>query len=162
MGESIIFSDLEEAKKSGLPIIKMIIHSGEVLDSIQAFYGPKFTPLPQHGGNGGKKDEFKLEAGDRIIEVSGYWGEWFGRDTILQITISTKGKKTYGPYGNMNNATTKTPFSFSDDEIYGFFGSFIKVPMHGNNESEIVNTLGVGTINYSTGYGKKGPVPPQG
>jgi hypothetical protein len=158
MGESIIFSDLEEAKKSGLPITKMIIHSGEVLDSIQACYMPNFECLPQHGGNGGKKDEFKLEAGDRIIEVSGYWGNWFGRDTILQITITTKDKKTYGPYGNMNNATTKTPFSFKGDEIYAFFGSTITVPMAGGNESDIINTLGVGIIKKPY-YTQEGPVP---
>lgn len=131
-------------------ISQMIVRSGEVLDAIQATNSGNFEGVPvsyillQHGGNGGNPSTVAIPSGDSISEVSGYTGIWYGWQCVLQITITTAGGKVFGPYGTMNNATSKTPFTFtapSGKSIVAFSGSIVEVPLAGGGLTYVVASL---------------------
>lgn len=131
------------------PITALQVNSGDVLNSIQATNttssGTVFGML-QHGGNGGSHTNVPLQAGDVITQIDGYTGVWFGWNCVLQITIKTKNGQTYGPYGTMNNSTSKTPFSLtapSGQSIVSFNGTTIRVPQHIGNQTFIIGSLDV-------------------
>jgi hypothetical protein len=132
----------DNAQATTQPLNQLIVRHGNIIDSIQAFYGSPSVGTPVHGGNGGGPTPVPL-SGDPIIEVSGYTGYWFGADYVLQITIKTR-SRTYGPFGNMDYASgVKTPFAMTaqaNEEIVGFFGS----AAYGNNgQSVFLGSLGV-------------------
>ncbi|MBD2483965.1 jacalin-like lectin [Planktothrix sp. FACHB-1365] len=141
------FDDTGMAKLCGYPISKMKISSGEVLDAIQVTNGSFL--MPQHGGNGGNESEVVLDKGDPIVEVSGYTGTWFGWNCILQLTIKTREKKTFGPFGTLKNATSKTSFSYTakqDEQVLAFSGSTVNVPLADGNRTDIIASLNVSFI----------------
>jgi hypothetical protein len=145
------FDDTAIISKSGKPPITAFqINSGEVLDAIQAtntLPGPIVLQLLQHGGNCGSPSSVALQPGDVISQISGYTGTWFGWNCIVQITIKTKNGNVYGPYGNMNNVSSKNPFSYvapQGQSIIAFSGTTIHVP-----EVDGMLTYVVGSLNVS-------------
>lgn len=126
------FNDTNMAQLSGSPVTQMAIRYGDVLNAIQATNGT--LNLPQHGGDSGAATSFTLDAGDTIVEVSGYTGTWFGWNCVLQLTLKTRAGKTYGSYGSMANATSKMPFSCAagpGQALLAFYGTTVTVPLAG-------------------------------
>lgn len=124
------------------PLTQLIIRHGNIVDSIQAFYGTPPVGTSVHGGTGGGPTILSL-SDDPIIEISGFTGYWFGADYILQLTIKTR-SQVYGPFGDMAYANgPKTPFALTaqdNEQIVGFFGS----AAYGNNgQSVFLGSLGV-------------------
>lgn len=138
------FNDTGMALMSGSPITQMTVRSGDVLDAIQATNGS--WQMPQHGGNSGAAATVILDAGDSIVEVSGYTGTWFGWNCVLQLTLKTKKGKTYGPYGSMAHATSKMPFSCAagpGQALLAFYGTTVNVPLADGSRTDIIASLGV-------------------
>jgi hypothetical protein len=145
------FDDTPIIGAAGNPLIsQLVIRSGEVLDAIQATNTGAFEGntvqyiLLQHGGNGGNPSTVAIPSGDAIVEVSGYTGVWFGWDCVLQITIKTRGGKTFGPFGTMSNASSKTPFTYtapSGQSLVAFSGSIVNVPLAGGGMTYIIASL---------------------
>jgi hypothetical protein len=143
------------------PITQLVVRSGNVLDAIQAtntgkFENPSTTPpvvkltysLEQHGGNGGAASTVATTVDDPIVQISGYTGTWFGWNVVLQITLTTKSGKTFGPFGTMANATSKTPFNFtapSGQSIVAFKGTTVVVPEASAPPSAVIASLGFTT-----------------
>lgn len=134
------------------PISQLVIRSGEVLDALQATNTGSYADckqplhyvLAQHGGNGGDSDVVALAPGDVVAEISGYTGNWFGWDCVLQITITTRGGAVFGPFGTMNNASSQTPFSLvapTGQSIVAFSGSLVEVPLADGGSTQIIASL---------------------
>jgi hypothetical protein len=134
------------------PITQMVIRSGDVLDAIQATNTGSFesTPLEyvllQHGGNGGTANTVVIPSGDAVVQVSGFTGLWFGWNCVLQITLTTKNGKVFGPYGTMNNASFMEAFKYTapaNQSILAFSGTIVQVPVGGGGQTSIIARLGV-------------------
>ena len=134
------------------PITQMGIRSGDVLDAIQATNTGSFesTPLEyillQHGGDGGTLNNVVIPSGDAVVQVSGFTGIWFGWDCVLQITLTTKNGKLFGPYGTMNNASFMEAFKYTapaNQSIVAFSGEIVQVPEGGGGQTFIIARLGV-------------------
>ncbi len=133
------------------PITQLVVRSGNVLDAIQATNTGSFSnqpltySLPQHGGNGGSAATVTIVANDPITQVSGYTGTWFGWNAVLQITLTARSGKTFGPYGSMANATSKTPFKImapQGQSIVAFKGTTVVVPEASGPSSAVIASLG--------------------
>lgn len=138
------FNDTGMALMSGSPITQMVVRSGDVLNAIQATNGT--WTMPQHGGDSGAATSFTLDAGDSIVEVSGYTGTWFGWNCVLQLTLKTKAGKTYGPYGSMAHATSQVAFSYTAPQgqaLLAFYGTTVNVPLADGSRTDIIASLGV-------------------
>ena len=145
------FDDTPIIGAAGNPLIsQLVIRSGNVLDAIQmtnaGMYAqiPVAYKLPQHGGNGGNPSTALIPAGDAVAKVSGYTGIWFGWNCVLQLTITTRNGKVFGPYGTMSNASSKTPFSYGAPQgqsIVAFSGSIVNVPLAGGGRTNIIASL---------------------
>jgi hypothetical protein len=129
------------------PISQLVVRSGEVLDAIQAtntgtFAGhPVKYTLPGHGGTGGDAATVVIPQGDGLVEVSGYTGIWSGQACVLQITLTTRGGRVFGPYGTMNGASSPVPFHFTAPQgqsIVAFSGSTVS-----GGATDIIASLGV-------------------
>ncbi|MGD2182679.1 FAD-dependent oxidoreductase [Lusitaniella coriacea] len=141
---SISFDDTEAAKTQGFPITKLIVRAGDIIDCLQAFYHN--TALSPHGGAGGQEHTIEIEPGDYLREVSGYYGWWYGRQYILQISFKTRRGKSFGPYGTMDASSEQTPFAFTageGEQILAFSGSLVPGLETGNAATVYVNALGV-------------------
>lgn len=140
------------------PITQMVIRAGDVLDAIQATNTGSFqsagasqpTPLEYkllpHGGDGGNPNTVAILPGDAVVQVSGFTGVWFGWDCVLQITLTTKSGKVFGPYGTMNHATSMEAFKYTapaNQSIVAFSGSIVEVPEGGGGQTFIIARLGV-------------------
>jgi hypothetical protein len=132
------------------PISQLVVRSGEVLDAIQAtntgsFQGnPVSYQLLQHGGSSGGSQTIDVASGDPIVTVSGYTGNWYGWECVLQITLTTQGGTVYGPYGTMGGALSSTPFSYTappGQSIVAFRGSTVHVPLAGGGSTDVIATL---------------------
>lgn len=149
------FDDTPVIGAAGNPLIsQLVIRSGDVLDAIQVTNTGSFTgcdnpltySLPQHGGTSGDASTVTLAEGDAVVEVSGYTGTWFGWNCVLQLTITTRNGQVFGPFGSMNNASSKTPFSYTappGQSIVAFSGSIENVPLAGGGTTYIVASLAV-------------------
>jgi Jacalin-like lectin domain len=107
--------------------------------------------LPQRGGNGGNPSTAVIPAGDAVVAVSDYTGTWFGWNCVLQITITTRNGKVFGPFGTMSNASSKTPFSYAapqQQSIVAFSGTIINVPLASGGRTNIIASL---NANYALG-----------
>lgn len=138
------FDDTDAARAANSPITKMRIRCGDVLNAIQATNGQR--AMPQHGGDSGGASEWTLGPNDRIVQVSGYTGTWFGWTCVAQLTFKTRAGKTYGPFGSMANVTSKTPFSYTagaNEHVLAFYGSTINVPLADGSRTDIISSLGV-------------------
>jgi hypothetical protein len=85
-----------------------------------------------------------IPTGDSIAEVSGYTGIWFGWECVLQITLTTRNGTIFGPFGTMNNASSKIPFSYKAPQgqsIVAFSGATVEVPLAGGGTTHIVASL---------------------
>lgn len=136
----------------GVPITQLVVRAGEVLDGLQATNTGHYKEavltytMPAHGGPGGAPTTIVFDAGDVITGVSGYTGMWYGWSVVLQLTVTTRQKKNYGPFGSMRGATAKTPFSLgapAGQSIVAFRGSVVQVPEAGGGHSRVIATLGV-------------------
>lgn len=135
------------------PVTGLLVRSGNVVDSLQAANtatnGAIFNML-QHGGNGGTQSTIVLDQDDVITQVTGYKGSWFGWNCIVQITLKTKNGIIYGPFGDMSNVVSQTPFSFvapSGKSIVAFNGSTVRVPEAGGGISYVLANLDVSYSN---------------
>lgn len=147
------FNDGAIVSNAGNPVISnFTVRSGEVLDAVQATNTGTFNNQPgvlgllQHGGNGGHSNSITINAGDPIVKVSGYTGNWYGWNVVAQLSITTQSGKIYGPYGNMNNVNNQQPFSYtapSGQSIVAFNGNTIQVPVAGGGTSMVVSSLEV-------------------
>jgi hypothetical protein len=146
------FNDAPTIGAAGNPLISQLaIRSGDVLDALQATNSGTFEQTPvqyilqQHGGNGGNASTVTIASGDAVAEVSGYTGIWFGWPCVLQITITTRNGAVFGPFGTMNNASSKTPFSYAASQgqsIVAFSGTIENVPLAGGGNTDIIASLG--------------------
>lgn len=138
------FDDTAAAKQVGIPITKVVVRSGQIVDSIQAFNGNQ--QMPQHGGDRGTQTIVTLDPGDAITEVSGYYGPWYGTVFLLQLTLKTANGKTYGPLGTMggSSASSRKSFSFSTPggRLIAFSGSTASAPEADGSMSSFVSSLG--------------------
>ena len=134
------------------PVSQLTVRSGEVLDAIQATNAAQVLVIPvtyqllQHGGNSGNASTIAIDGDDALTEVSGYTGNWFGRNCVLQITLKTRNGKTFGPFGTMNNSSSRSPFAYtapSGQSVVAFSGSIVSVPLAGGGMTDIVQSLGV-------------------
>lgn len=113
--EGTAVNDWPGAKGRG-SIVKMTVNCGNILDGFQAFYGNGSMGMSYHGGERGGRHDIILDEGDCLVEMSGYYGQWYGREYILQVTFKSKNGKIYGPFGSMEYSSTQTPFSCMANE----------------------------------------------
>ncbi len=145
-----VFADAAVIGVAGNPAItNMVIRSGNVLDAIQATntdaQGNTYTLL-QHGGNGGAELAIQVPDGDKITEITGYTGMWYGWNVVLQITIKTEKGVNLGTFGSMEGATSQTAFTYrapTGKSIVAFSGATVHVPEAGGGESFVVRSLNV-------------------
>lgn len=120
------FDDAPLAQSTHLSISAFLIRAGDIVDGIQSLYSEKFVPLtPPHGNIDGYQLKIELEPGDRWSEISGFSGDWFGGNYVLQLTFHTHQGKVHGPFGSMNYAQNIQPFRLiiqPDEEIVAFSG----------------------------------------
>jgi hypothetical protein len=150
------FNDTPIVGAAGNPLIsQLVIRSGDVLDAVQATNSGIFTPqpgqnvpvqytLPQHGGNGGAANTVMIPSGDAVTQISGYTGIWYGWNCVLQITITTRAGKTFGPYGSMAHAGTKVPFTAAapaGQSLLAFSGTTVTVPVAGGGTTNVIASL---------------------
>jgi len=129
------------------PLTQLVVRSGDVLDAIQAMNTGSFQSTPvqyillQHGGDGGSANTVTIPSGDVVVQASGFTGMWFGWNCVLQITLKTKSGKVFGPFGTMNNASSKTPFQYNaptGQSIVAFSGAIVQVPLGGGGQTYII------------------------
>lgn len=131
------------------PITQLRIFSGEILNAVQATnndgYGGGYA-LPQHGDTSGSATTISLDGGDVITGVSGYTGVWYGWKCVVQLTLTTKNGKTYGPFGTMGGVTSSAAFAYQAPQgksILAFLGSLVNVPLSGAANVNIIQSLNV-------------------
>jgi len=137
----VSFDDTPMARQAGSLVSEMVIRSGDVLDAIQVTNGR--VAMPQHGGTGGGAALLRVEAGDRIVEVSGYTGTWFGWNCVLQLMLKSEAGRSYGPYGDMTHATRKDWFSYASpgQALLAFRGRTNRVPLANGATTTIIASL---------------------
>ena len=152
------FDDSPIVGAAGNPsMTQMTIRSGDVLNAIQAVNtgtgayntgtqntGTGVFTLPQHGGNSGAGHTFDIPLDDPIVSMSGYTGWWYGWQCVLQLTLQSKSGKTYGPFGTMAGATTRTAFTQtapSGQSLVAFSGGTVTVPLAGGSRTQIIANL---------------------
>ena len=101
-----------------LKIVGMNIRHGNQVDSIQVVYkigdGEPFNG-PYHGGHGGSRSSFTLEADEVLTKMEGSTNG----QLLDQVTFHTSKGKVYGPYGT----PARNPFSLEAMEIVAMFGN---------------------------------------
>jgi len=152
------FDDSPIVGAAGNPTISQLtIRFGEVLNAIQAVNtgtGPYNTgtqntgtgvfTLLQHGGNSGGVQTVNIPATDPIVSISGYTGIWYGWQCVLQLTLTGGSGATYGPFGSMAGASSRTPFTQSapsGQSVVGFNGSTVTVPLADGSQTAIIASL---------------------
>lgn len=152
------FDDTAIVAAAGNPAItQMIIQSGDVLNAIQSVNtgttsfnvgtqgpGSGIFTLLQHGGTSGGTQTINIPANDPIVSISGYTGNWYGTNCVLQLTLHGQSKNTYGPFGSMAGATSQTPFTqtgLSGQTVVAFKGSTVTVTLAGGGQTAIIATL---------------------
>lgn len=144
-----VFDDKEIARDSKgnpvrvvTPITEMAVRYGDVLNSIQTTNNDLI--LPQHGGYSGVEEHIELENGDKIVEISGYTGTWFGWNCVLQLTLRTEKGYQYGPYGSMAKSSSQKSFSIkapNGQSIVTFRGTLVNVPLNGAPDTAIIASI---------------------
>jgi hypothetical protein len=149
------FDDTPIIGAAGNPLIsELLVHSGDVLDGVRArnsglfVDGTQQTPvhyeLPRHGGDSGNAATAAIPSGDALVKVSGFTGIWYGNICVLQITLTTRAGKTFGPYGTMDGATTKVPFTFAapaGQSVLAFSGTTVNVALAGGGRTDVIASL---------------------
>jgi hypothetical protein len=153
------FDDSAIIGAAGHPALTALtICSGDVLDALQATYtgttsfntGPNdanLYTLLQHGGNGGNggnAEALTLPQNDPIVGIAGYTGVWYGWQCVLQLTLTGKSGKTYGPFGTMAGSSGQTPFTQTapaGQSVFAFSGTTLTVALAGGNPTSIIGSL---------------------
>lgn len=144
------FDDTEAAKNQVFPFLtKIVVRHGDIIDRLQICYGDEC--MFARGGNGGTESIFNIEPGDTLVEVSGYYGTWYGWTAILQLTLTTQNGQT-ATYGTTNNAINISYFSFTanseqKERILAFHGSTFSGNLANGRATSFLGSLGV-TIQY--------------
>lgn len=143
-GQGVPFDDTAAAKSLAQPLTKVSVHYGNIIDGIATFYGSTQTAFSTHGGSGGSSSiDIQFDPGDTLVGVSGFSGAWFGGNYILQLTFHTAHGKTYGPYGDMQFASTHIPFNLAanqNEHAIAFLGS---VTSGNNGQSQYLSSIGM-------------------
>ncbi|CAM1371536.1 glycosyl hydrolase family 18 protein [Tenacibaculum xiamenense] len=154
------FDDSDVVFASGSPnISQLTVRSGDVLNAVQTVntgtgtYNTGTQPpgtdkgvftLLQHGGNSGASQTVNIPSNDPIVSISGYTGVWYGTPCVLQLTLTGQSGTTYGPFGSMAGATSKTPFTQTGPNgqtVVGFKGSTVGVTLAGGEYTNIIANL---------------------
>ncbi|GEM_PF-5584611 len=94
------FDDGRLARESGSSIREVWGRAGDIIDALQVLNGP--AAMPFHGGDGGSAWGFRLDQGDFLVEVRGFYGNWYGNIFVSQLTFITARGRVYGPFGKNN------------------------------------------------------------
>jgi len=111
------FSDAEIPLGARLSEVRM--YAGNNVDGIQAVYalpdGRTFEG-PVHGGTGGRKNVFRLDAGEYLIGISGRYGELVDS---LTLRTNKRTSQTFGGRGGSRNFSFQVP---AGTQAIGFTG----------------------------------------
>jgi hypothetical protein len=116
------WNNLPEVSDFG-PLTGLVIRSGDIIDAIAPVNGTR-TATP-HGGSGGTSQQIDF-TGDPIVEISGITGTYFGATQVGQLALKTAGGRTVGPFGTLQNVSSKQPFDLlapAGSKINSFFGA---------------------------------------
>lgn len=105
----------------GQRLTRLVVHSGEIVDGLQATYGSQ--TMPWHGGSSAGQI-IDLAEGEYITQVSGLYGDYHGAIGIFQFEVCTN-RRTLPKFGSINRAVDAHPFSFkaeSGESIVAFSG----------------------------------------
>jgi Concanavalin A-like lectin/glucanases superfamily len=137
------FDDTAAALALGKPLTRMRIRSGNIVDSIQAFYGD--NAMPAHGGTGGSVTDIVLDPNDPIDSLKGFWGTWFGGTYVQMLVFRTRSGKMIGPFGDMAFITSRNPIYFTfpaGQSLLAFTGT---VGTGNNGQSQYLGSFGITT-----------------
>lgn len=146
------FNDWPQASTLG-PLTGLVVRYGEVIDAIQAIYGN--VSLPSHGGTGGKPSQVQF-AGEPIVTIKGFTGNYFGALQVVQLTFLTIHGKQIGPFGSMANVTNPQPFTLTapnNEVVAAFFGSIVT---H-TDGTTYLSSLGATAVEVLQKEGTQGP-----
>lgn len=121
-GPGASWNNLPEVGDWG-PLTGIVVHSGEIVDSIAPVYGTRTAP-PQ-GGSGGSPTQVDFP-GDAIVAISGFTGKYLNATHVAQLTFTTAAGTTFGPFGTMRNVGPVQPIDLRAPEgcrINSFFGT---------------------------------------
>ena len=120
------FNDASLVQNENQSIQAFLVQAGDIVDGIQALYSEKrFSLTPPHGNINDDHARIALEPGDTWSEISGFTGNWFGGNYVVQLTFRTHQGRVHGPFGSMNYAQDIQPFRLviqSDESIIALSG----------------------------------------
>lgn len=132
----------------------LVVRHGEIIDAIQPFYGA--LAAPSQGGQGGSASRTQF-AGEPIVQMFGYTGNYYGAEQVVQLGFKTLHGKTIGPFGTMGGVTNKKSFELAapaGQHINSFFGATV---VHTGGGTYIAS-LGGNTAPLESLAGTQGPV----
>lgn len=137
------FDDGHLARQSGSPIRALWGRAGDIVDALQALNGP--AAMPFHGGDGGSAWGFRLDPGDFLVEVRGFYGNWYGSVFVSQLTFITARGRVYGPFGKNNGVQGPRVLELQAPpgrQIIAFTGSTATAGEADGNPSIFLSSLG--------------------
>ena len=137
------FDDGQEALESGHPIRAIWGRAGDIVDALQSLNGREAMPF--HGGDGGGAWGFRIESGDYLAEVHGYFGNWYGHLFISQLSFVTAKGRVYGPFGKNNGVQGAQRINLvapPGRQIIAFTGSTDEAPEADGSVSTYLSSLG--------------------
>lgn len=155
-GEQQAFDDTNIVGAAGNPpITSLLVQAGEVLDGVQATNTAATLPgqsvpgvfqMPLHGGTSGNKNTVTVPEGYTITSVTGFTGDWFGWNCVLQITITASNgttSQTLGTFGSMANSSNHVAFTLASpsQSVIAFSGSIVNVPLARGGRTNIIQSL---------------------
>jgi hypothetical protein len=133
--------------EQGRTLTSLIVRHGNILDGLELVYDNGAARADYGNRRANSGDTISLNRGERLVEVSGFYGSWFGARHILQLTLTTSAGRTFGPYGNMEFSNTRKPFKFSAPAgggIVDFIGASVLVDYNVDPDVErVISALGV-------------------
>ncbi|XP_074559958.1 protein GOS9-like, partial [Curcuma longa] len=115
-------------------ITKVVLHAGEIVDSLKIFYVDEGNEVntTRIGGGGGGLCEFKLRPGEYINSMKGsfraYYDEKYmenyGEICITKLQFKTNKGRKHGPFGQGGGSEFSVPVG--DGRIVGFFGQYCR------------------------------------
>lgn len=114
------FDSLQDRKSESLRIVRMAVHSGDIVDGVSITY--EDGTHVQMGGGGGSPHIIDLR-NDNIRCVHGAHHVRFGSLALISgLCVETESGIAYGPYGK-NSGGTDFSIGEAGKHIIGFFGS---------------------------------------
>jgi hypothetical protein len=121
-GPGTNWNNLPEVSTWG-PMTGLVIHAGDIIDSIAPVYGTQ-TATAQGGGGGAR---YQIDfTGDPIVTISGVTGQYYDDACVGQLSFTTAGGTIHGPYGTLQGVGIRQPFALSVPagfRINSFFGT---------------------------------------